>query len=63
VWANPYTADAEDYRTGFESQTSELLPAFIRYHCVRDHVSAIDPQRESFAFVSRKSSVTTGTRL
>jgi hypothetical protein len=43
VWANPYTADAEDYRTGFESPTSELLPAFIRYDCVRDHVSAIAP--------------------
>ena len=43
VWANPYTADAKDYRTGFESKTSKLLPAFVRYDCLKDSVSAINP--------------------
>ena len=47
VWANPYTADAEDYRTGFESKTSELLPAFIRYDCLKDSVEAINPPEKS----------------
>jgi hypothetical protein len=47
VWANPYTADAEDYRAGFESKTSELLPAFIRYDCVKDSTEALHPSEKS----------------
>jgi hypothetical protein len=47
IWANPYTADVEDYRTGFQSETSELLPAFIRYDCLKDSVQAINPPEKS----------------
>src|SRR5262245_25136422 len=43
VWANPYTADAKDYRVGFESKTSELLPAFVRYDCLKDIADTINP--------------------
>lgn len=47
VWANPYTANAVDYRTGFVSKTSELLPAFIRYDCLKDSVEAINPPEKT----------------
>lgn len=43
VWVNQYTASLADYRTGFESDTSELLPAFIRYRCDDDRYSHINP--------------------
>jgi hypothetical protein len=43
IWANQYTTDVTDYAAGFESSTSELLPAYIRYDCGRDQVDTIDP--------------------
>jgi hypothetical protein len=43
VWVNQYTASLDDYATGFQSDTSELLPAFIRYHCDDDRYSEIGP--------------------
>jgi L-ascorbate metabolism protein UlaG (beta-lactamase superfamily) len=42
VWANQYTTSLADYGEGFEGP-GEILPAFVRYDCVADEVSAIDP--------------------
>jgi len=43
VWANQYTMAPEDFARGFRSRTASLLPPFIRYDCLRDEVSRIDP--------------------
>jgi len=43
VWANEHVAGLDDYGRGFDSTASELLPPFIRYDCIRDSVSLIDP--------------------
>lgn len=44
VWANEHTADLADYALGFDSEASELLPAFIRYDCLTDVAEPIDPR-------------------
>lgn len=43
VWVNEYTSSPAEYAIGFRSDTSELLPAFIRYWCDDDHYSEINP--------------------
>jgi hypothetical protein len=43
VWANEYTTPIADHGLGFESTTSEILPAFTRYDCRRDDATTIDP--------------------
>jgi hypothetical protein len=43
VWVNEYTSLPIDYALGFQSDTSELLPAFIRYRCDDDRYSEIGP--------------------
>ena len=43
VWARSYSAGPEDYRTGFASDRSELLPAYVRYDCLTDSVDEINP--------------------
>lgn len=43
LWANEHTTDLDDYRQGFESTTTELLPAFVRYDCARDSCEEIAP--------------------
>jgi len=45
VWANRYTTPLADYASGFESSVTELLPAFIRYDCLREQVEEIAPRR------------------
>ncbi|MCU1296836.1 MAG: hypothetical protein JWO91_1114 [Acidobacteriaceae bacterium] len=46
VWAEEYTTKLSDYPFGFDSKTSELLPAFIRYDCANDtYVSLAPPER------------------
>lgn len=45
IWADQYTTDIEDYKIGFESTVSEMLPAFIRYDCERDTLEEIVPAR------------------
>ena len=43
VWARSYAAGLEDYRIGFDSDRSELLPAYVRYDCLTDSVDEINP--------------------
>jgi hypothetical protein len=45
VWANEYVTDLDDHALGFESRTSELLPAFLRYDCLTDTATPIEPPR------------------
>ncbi|MEW6058361.1 MAG: MBL fold metallo-hydrolase, partial [Bdellovibrionota bacterium] len=43
AWANEYTTSLDDYGVGFESSTSELLPAYVRYDCEADSYERIQP--------------------
>ncbi len=43
VWVNQYAASLADYAIGFQSDTSKLLPAYIRYRCDDDRYSQISP--------------------
>jgi hypothetical protein len=43
-WANGCTTSLDDMATGYDSNRSELLPAFIRYDCIRDDVERLDPE-------------------
>ena len=42
-WANGCTTSLGDIAIGYHSDRSELLPAFIRYDCIRDDVERLDP--------------------
>ena len=42
-WIQPYLADLKDYAKGYDSRTSEVLPAFLRVDCERDRVEPINP--------------------
>ena len=42
-WANACTTSLQDMAIGYHSDRSELLPAFIRYDCIRDDVERLDP--------------------
>lgn len=43
VWVNEYTSTPAEYAVGFQSNTSQLLPAFIRYRCDDDRYSELKP--------------------
>lgn len=43
AWADRFSTRLPDYRVGFESKDSDLLPAFIRYDCERDTYEEIAP--------------------
>lgn len=43
IWADEYTTKTFDYPVGFDSDTSQLLPAFIRYDCSNDRYIQISP--------------------
>ena len=47
VWANEYTTSLDDFAIGFDPTHGELLPAFIRYDCVRKSVHRLDPRLNS----------------
>jgi hypothetical protein len=44
AWAREHTTQLADYRVGFESRDREILPAFIRYDCLHDHVTELAPR-------------------
>jgi hypothetical protein len=44
IWANQYVTPLEAYRVGFTSNQCELLPAFVRYDCVKQHFTEIGPK-------------------
>ena len=43
VWAEKYGIPLSKYPVGFESKSSELLPAFIRYDLEKDRFEQLDP--------------------
>jgi hypothetical protein len=43
IWIQPYATSLSDYAKGFDSQSSEILPAFIKYDCTNDTWEKIDP--------------------
>ena len=43
AWANVYHTSLADYAAGFTSKRCEILPAYIRYDCVRDSVEQLHP--------------------
>ncbi|XXF78680.1 MBL fold metallo-hydrolase [Myxococcaceae bacterium GXIMD 01537] len=47
VWAPEYTTTLEDYPRGFQSNTCELLPAFIRRDFSRDTLEHIRPRENA----------------
>lgn len=44
AWAHQYRTDLPDYEIGFESDTSNLLPAFIRYDVERGGWEPLSPK-------------------
>jgi hypothetical protein len=38
IWAEKYSPALGDYRKGFDSSSSEILPAFIQYDCLTDQL-------------------------
>ncbi|HLA11556.1 MAG TPA: hypothetical protein VJ023_13295 [Pyrinomonadaceae bacterium] len=43
IWANEYITHLDDYAKGFQSKTTELLPAYIQFDCETDTWSEINP--------------------
>ncbi|GIX49587.1 MAG: hypothetical protein KatS3mg131_3798 [Candidatus Tectimicrobiota bacterium] len=43
VWANQYVTTLADYPVGFDPAAGELLPAFIRYDCLRQQYTELNP--------------------
>jgi len=43
IWANRYTTKLDRYEIGSKVEGVEILPAFVRYDCVREHVEQISP--------------------
>ena len=43
AWANRQSATLEDYSDGFDNSACELLPAYLRYDCVTDDVTPLNP--------------------
>jgi len=49
VWVQEFIHEPEEYAIGFASPRATLLPAFVRFDCVRDTWTAIHPPRTSDA--------------
>jgi hypothetical protein len=43
VWANEYITTLEDYKIGFDSKRGEQTAAYIRYDCLTDTISELNP--------------------
>ena len=43
AWAKAHTTHLSDYSTGFEPKGDAILPAFIRYDCLKDSLTEIRP--------------------
>lgn len=54
VWASEYTTTLEDYPRGFQSDTCEMLPAFIQRDFLRDTVEPIRPRERAIRPVDPK---------
>jgi hypothetical protein len=45
AWAEPHATQVEEYPEGFDSSRCELLPAYVRYDCVTDDVTPLNPAK------------------
>lgn len=45
AWAEPHASQVEEYPQGFDHSRCELLPAYVRYDCVTDEVTPLNPER------------------
>jgi hypothetical protein len=45
AWASQQSATLADYAVGFDGKAAELLPAFLRYDCLTDQVTPLNPRR------------------
>jgi len=52
IWANEYTTKTSDHAIGFASKRCEIVPAFIRYDCLKDNVEEIRPAKKELSIVS-----------
>lgn len=43
AWANEFTTPIEDHQIGFDSETSEILPGYVRYDVLRDRLEHLSP--------------------
>ena len=43
IWADEYVTRLTDYQIGFESETAEILPAFLRYDAIKNEYSPLLP--------------------
>ena len=43
AWANRQSASLDDYGDGFDQSRCELLPAYLRYDCIADEVTPLNP--------------------
>ena len=43
LWANRCVTALSDYEVGFESKSCKILPAFIRYDCLKDQYQCLNP--------------------
>jgi len=50
AWAEPHASQVEDYPEGFDSSRCELLPAYVRYDCIQDEVTPLNPARSREPF-------------
>jgi len=47
IWALKYKTELSDYSVGFDSPTSDLLPAFVRYHVGTGVLERLNPAEKS----------------
>ena len=45
AWAEQHTSQVEDYAEEFDHSRCELFPAYVRYDCITDEVTALNPRR------------------
>jgi|SRR5215510_6659688 len=43
IWTQRYATSLSDYARGFDSKSSEILPAFVKYNCMNDTWESIAP--------------------
>ena len=43
IWANRYVPSLGEYAKGYSSDSSEILPAYVRYDLIADKLERIDP--------------------
>ncbi|MFL5397907.1 MAG: MBL fold metallo-hydrolase [Myxococcales bacterium] len=54
AWANRVSATMQDYRDGFDTSVCDLLPAYVRYDCVNDDVTPLNPKATSLPLLDPK---------